>query len=119
MTATVKTCETKLGKIESAYFGLGGYQDAQLGVWVTLTCGSSGVGAGMGEWSPSQIKCNPRYCKWTEEDRDKGLLKAVRYLDSLLADAKVRRVDELKGKPVEIVLDGMMLVSWRILTEVL
>jgi hypothetical protein len=43
----------------------------------------------------------------------------MRYISSLLKDAKVDSVDKLKGKPVEVTLDGNQLKSWRILTEVL
>jgi hypothetical protein len=43
----------------------------------------------------------------------------MRYVSSLLKDAKVNSVDQLKGKPVEVTFDGNMLKSWRILTEVL
>ncbi len=37
----------------------------------------------------------------------------------LLNQAKVDDVSKLKGKPVEIELDGNLLKSWRLLTEVI
>jgi hypothetical protein len=104
--------EKKLGKIESVSFGLGGYQGAMLGLHVTLGNGSWGVGDTKSNWDAEQIK-------WSEEDRDGWYAEIMRYISSLLKDAKVDSVDKLKGKPVEVTLDGNMLKSWRILTEVL
>jgi hypothetical protein len=43
----------------------------------------------------------------------------MRYVSTLLKEAKVNSVDMLKGKPVEVTFDGNTLKSWRILTEVL
>jgi len=37
----------------------------------------------------------------------------------LLKDAKCDFVDELKGKPVELIIEGNILKSWRILKEVI
>jgi hypothetical protein len=110
--------EKKLGKIESVSFGLGGYQGAMLGLHVTLGNGSWGVGDTRANWDSEQIECSD-HSKWTEEDRDGWYAEIMRYVSSLLKDAKVDSVDQLKGKPVEVTLDGNMLKSWRILTEVL
>lgn len=110
--------EKRLGKIESIRFGVGGYQDCQLGVHVTLGNGSWGVGDSRSVWDPERIKCS-EHAKWTEEDRDKGMTEVMRYLSTLLKDAKVDSVDQLKGKPVEVTFEGNLLKEWRILTEVL
>ncbi len=88
--------EKKLGKIESVKFGIGGYQDCQLGLHVTLGDGSWGVGDSRSEWDPERIECS-EYSQWTEEDRDKKMAEVMRYLSSLLKDAKVNTVDQLKG----------------------
>ena len=48
--------EKKLVKIESVRFGLGGYQDSQLGLSVTLSNGGWGVGDFKGEWDCERIK---------------------------------------------------------------
>jgi len=110
--------EKKLGKIESVRFGIGGYQDCQLGVHFTLGDGSWGVGDSRSVWDPERIKCS-EYSKWTEEDRNKSMNEIMRYVSSLLNDAKVSNVDQLKGIPVEVTFDGNLLKEWRILTEVL
>jgi uncharacterized protein YajQ (UPF0234 family) len=43
----------------------------------------------------------------------------VKKINKLLKDAKVKTIDELQGKPIEIINEGLKLKSWRILTEVL
>jgi hypothetical protein len=110
--------EKKLGKIESVRFGHGGYQDACIGLSVTLGNGSWGVSDFKGTWDPEMIT-RSEYTKWTEEDRDKNLVEAVRYVSKLLKDAKVDSVDKLKGIPVEVTFESMSLKEWRILTEVI
>jgi hypothetical protein len=110
--------EKKLGKIESVRFGHGGYQEACLGLSVTLSGGSWGVGDFKGSWDAELIK-HTENCKWTEEDRAKGYDETMRFLSKLLKEAKVSSVEKLKGVPVECTFDGMMLKDWRILTEVL
>jgi len=108
----------KLGKIECASFGYGGYQDACLGLDVTLKMQGSGCGDFIGFWAKSIIDCSEN-CEWTEKDRDKHMSDMTYKVDELLSQAKVKRVRDLVGKPVEIVLDGNTLKSWRILEEVL
>lgn len=108
--------ETKIGKIERVAFGFGG--DVMFGLSVTLSGPSWGVGDFKGTWSYSHITPDANY-KWTEEDRARIYLETVRFVENLLKDAKVLSVEQLKGKPVEATFDGMLLKSWRILTEVL
>jgi hypothetical protein len=110
--------EKRLGKIESVKFGLGGYQDSQLGLSITLGNGGWGVGDFNGNWDAERIKWS-EHCKWTEEDRDKGYSETMRYLSKLLNAAKVDSVDKLKGIPVEVTFEGNILQEWRVLTEVL
>ena len=110
--------EKKLGKIESVSFGLGGYQDSQLGLSITFGDGGWGVGYFKGNWDAERIKWS-EHCKWTEEDRDKGYSETMRFLSKVLKDAKVSSVDKLKGIPVEVTFDGNTLTEWRVLTEVL
>jgi len=110
--------EKALGKIEKVYFGYGGYQDMQFGLTVVLSfdgCGSVDfISGGWGE--TVQVD---QYTKWTEKDRQIQRAKMVKEIDKLLKDAKVKTIDELKGKPIEITNEGLTLKSWRILTEVL
>lgn len=110
--------EKKLGKLSNVKFGLGGYQEACLGITVTISGEGWGVSDNKSAWDANQIKCNER-CQWTEEDRSKGYDEVMRYVSDLLNDAKVSSVEALNGKPVEVEFDGMTLKSWRILTEVI
>ena len=110
--------EKKLGKLENVKFGLGGYQNACLGLTVTISGNGWGCGDNRSAWDANQIKHTKR-CKWTEEDRSKGYDEVMRFVSDLLKDAKCVSIDQLNGKPVEAEFDGMTLKSWRILTEVL
>lgn len=110
--------EKRLGKIQSVRFGHGGYQDACIGLSVTLGNKGWGVGDFKGTWDPEMIE-RSEYTKWTEEDRVKGFDETMRLVSKLLKEAKVDSVDKLKDIPVEVTFDGMMLQEWRILTEVL
>ncbi len=115
---TSNNMEKRLGKIESVRFGNGGYQDACIGLSVTLGNGSWGVGDFKGAWDPELVTTS-EHTKWSEEDRSKSIDEAVRFVSKLLKDAKVDSVDKLKNTPVEVTFDGMLLKEWRILTEVL
>ena len=110
--------EKRLGKIQDVRFGLGGYQDAMLGIHVTLGNEGWGVGDSRANWDVEQIKWTEN-TQWTEEDRDGWYAEIMRYVSKLLKEAKVDSVDKLKGKPVEVTLEGNTLKEWRILTEVL
>lgn len=108
----------KLGKLENVTFGLGGYQDACLGLTVTISGDGWGVGNNNSVWDFNQIS-HTEHCDWTEKDREKQSADVMRYVSDLLAAAKVDSVDRLNGKPVEATFEGMQLKSWRILTEVI
>lgn len=110
--------EKRLGKIEAVKFGLGGYQDAMLGIHVTLGDGSWGVSDSRAQWDAEQISCS-EHAKWSESDRDVWYAEIMRYVSKLMKDAKVDSVEKLKGKPIEATFDGNTLKEWRILTEVL
>lgn len=110
--------ETFLGKIESATFGIGGYQEASIGLSIGLAFdGGTHCGDFKGFWS-TDIKVT-EHTKWTEADRSKSFDDVVRFLDKILRESKKRHVGELVGVPVEVTCEGMTLKSWRILTEVL
>ena len=108
---------TKLCKIESARFGLGGYQDAQFGFAVSFKGPGWGVSDFWGEWGIG-VECG-EHSKWTEADRDAAFAKTCRRVNQLLIDAKAHDVQGRSGKPAEVTFDGMTLKSGRILTEVL
>lgn len=109
------TTSKKIGKIQSISFGFGGYQDAMLGLSISLGSDSWGVGDFRGGWGP-QITCD-KYCKWTEADRSKLYADTARFIGDLLTQAKKDKLSDLQGVPVEVEFDGMILKSWRILTE--
>lgn len=108
----------ELGKIKSIKIGHGGYQDAMLGVTFELGGESWGVQDFWGFWSPAIIKHDDR-CKWTEDGRLSQIGKAMIKLDAMLVAAKVDDAAKLAGKPIEVIVDGTSLKSWRLLTEVL
>ena len=105
----------ELGKIQSARFGYGGYQDAMIGL--SLTFGGKGWGCGHfdGAWAIERDD----YAKWTEQDRIDQLGQTVMNLNDILRKAKVQEVSKLKGIPIECTFEDMNLKSWRILEEVL
>ena len=107
--------QIKIGKIKSVSFGLGGYQDAMIGLSVDLGGQSWGVTDFIGQWASEHTE----HCNWTEEERLLGLGKDVMSLVDLLVKAKVKKVSELKDIPVEVTLKSRTLKSWRILEEVL
>lgn len=110
--------ETRLGKIKSATFGHGGYQDAMIGLHVDLGGDGWGVMTSKSAWDAEMIS-HSEHCKWTEADRSKQYDEIMRYISKLLATAKVSSVDKLKGVPVEVTFDDNMIKDWRILAEVL
>ena len=105
--------EKRIGKIERISFGFGGYQDAQIGLSVTLSGDGWGVGDFWGEWAIDRSE----HCKWTEHDRITGLGETTMRVRDLLRDAKKKTVDQLRGIPVEVTFDGLALKNWRILKE--
>jgi len=110
--------EKKLGRIENVKFGIGGYQNAMIGLHITLGNNDWGVQDSRSAWDAENIKYS-KNSKWTEADRDKKYAEIVRYLSKLLKDAKVNSINKLKGIPVEVTFEDNMLKEWRILTEVL
>lgn len=108
---------TEIGKIKSIKFGMGGYQDAMIGISVTLgsdkTCW--GVEDFKGAWA-TEISTN---MTWTEEDRIRELGEMVMWSLQLMKEAKAVDLNHLIGKPVEVTFEGNALKSWRILTEVI
>lgn len=105
----------RLGRIKSAEFGLGGYQDAMLGVTFDLGGDGWGVMDHRGAWA---VECS-EHAKWTEEDRLRELGQMCMFVNALLAAAKKQKFKDIVGVPVEITFEGNLLRSWRILTEVL
>ena len=109
-----------LGKIENVYFGLGGYQDAMLGITFVLSSKEQcwATSDFKGSWDYNLITPD-EHSKWTEEDRSKIFIEVIKLISELLKDAKVYRLEDLKNKPIECTFEGNTLVEWRILKEVL
>lgn len=105
----------ELGKISTVIFGKGGYQDAQFGIWLYFDMNGSGIGDGRGVWQGKPSAS----AKWTMADKEKAMGKIMLYVEDLMSKAKVSKVEDLKGIPVEVTIDGSRFESFRILTEVL
>lgn len=109
---------TQLGKISRASFGLGGYQDAMVGLSLTFSGKGWGVCDFIGAWSLERSEST----KWTEEERLTDIGKAGMKLAEMLTKIGKRDVSELVGTPVQVTFEreyGGKLVSWRLLDEVL
>lgn len=113
------TVKKLLGKIASIHFGLGGYQDAQLGLSISLEGKSWATNTFIGIWDYSYIPSPTEFHNWTEEDRTNKLIEVNRKISELLKQAKVSTIDQLKNIPIEATFECMTLKNWRILTEVL
>lgn len=108
----------ELGKIANVSFGHGGYQDGEIGLFLTLEGKGWGCSTSIsGGWSMT-VKWSD-HCKWTEKDRLDKYGLCLKQISELLNKAKVDDVSKLRGIPVEAVFDVNMLSTWRILEEVL
>jgi hypothetical protein len=115
MDAIVSRTRTELGRIQQISFGWGGYQDAMIGVSITLGGQAWGVGDFKGAWGVEHTE----HCKWAEDDRLRQLGEACIWLRDLLTKAKKQTLGDLEGIPIEATFDGNLLKSWRVLDEVL
>lgn len=106
--------ENRLGKIKSVKFGMGGYQDAMIGISFSLGGDGWGVGDFWGEWATEITEST----QWTEKDRIEGLGATTMRILKLLENANKTSIDQLEGVPIEVTFDGNSLKKWRILTEV-
>ncbi len=107
-----------LGKIKEVYFGLGGYNEAMLGIHFTFSFGGQEVSDTKGGWDFYRIK-HSKYANWTEEDRQNDYYNSMIFISKLLKQCNVTDIKDLKNKPVEVEILDNSLKSWRILTEVL
>lgn len=109
--------EKRIGKIENIRFGMGGYQDAMIGVSVTL--GSSKEAWGVQDFRGAWAMKRTDSCQWTDEDRLRDLGNVAMWVNGMLKAAKVDDLARLQGKPVEVTFDGNRMVGWRLLEEAL
>lgn len=104
-----------LGKITFAEFGTIHDMPFLFGLQLGFSMGGSGVMDG-GRYT---INISPE-CKWSSpEERNRRMFDLMVEINQILEDAKVCRVSDLIGKPVEVTLDKNCFSSFRILTEVL
>ena len=108
--------EKRLGKIRTAKFGFGGYQDVQVGLTLDFDMKGSGAGAFVcGGWQMAPDK----HSKWTLEDQTKSFGEMTRKVVEIMKKAKVDDVKRLEGIPVEITFEGNTLKDWRVSEEVI
>ncbi len=102
----------ELGKISSAKVGFG--EEGRFGFWLQFEGNGMSVGWQM-VYFPDNVN--------DDLDSIKGIgiirFKILHEIQQSLKLAKKKSVSELVGIPVEIEFDGMVLKSWRVLTEVL
>lgn len=106
----------ELGKITSAEFGIDKDHSYLFGLELSFSMGSSAIGTGGKystniDWSTSS--------KYTEVSRDAWLADNMKAIWQILKDAKVNKISELIGMPVEVTIDKNTFQSFRILAEVL
>lgn len=104
----------EIGKITRAELGMGGYQDAMMGVTFQLEGRGWGTTDFAGTWAEWR-----EGCKWTTADQMDQFAEAVVKVRELLKDANKTNLSQLVGIPVEATFKDNRLSSWRILTEVL
>ncbi|GAB1376836.1 hypothetical protein MASR1M48_16880 [Lactococcus petauri] len=105
--------EKKLGKIEKVNFGFVPDRTFLMSLNITL----SGSGWGCGTCLSYNISDT---CKWENKgQRGDFAYEFLTKVADILNKAKVDSVDQLKNKPIEASFNGMVLVDWRILEEVL
>ena len=104
----------ELGRIKSATFGRGGYQDAMIGFAVELGGEAWGVSDFVGTWEKRSERAHYSEAEWALQR-----LAALDRLQETLTAAKKDDVARLVGVPIEATFEGNTLKSWRVLTEVL
>lgn len=110
---------TYLGKIVKAEFGHVGYERMQVGLTLEFKFDSCSFLEEniVGGWYIGN-KWNEN-CKWNVEGNRYQHAEMVEKVSQTLLDAKVNCVSELVNKPIQVEMENLKLVSWRILTEVL
>ena len=110
--------EKALGKITNVKFGNVGYRDLQFGLQLTFKSNPWSVSKTIAESWSMEVK-HDEYSQWTEEDRLRGYANTMREISSIMKQAGVNDIDDLKNIPVELTFNNGALESWRVLTEVL
>ena len=103
-----------LGKIEEVYFGLDRDYPFLFGLELTFKFDN-----GCFVTSTMDVVNIGETCKWTTEERSKAITKCIDQVVKVMKDANVNEIMKLKGKPVELTIEGNTLQDYRILTEVI
>lgn len=106
-----------LGNISDVNFALNGYKDVCNGLSVALKGKHWSVADFVG-LGGTGIKVD-KYTKYSEDDRQNRFAEVMYDIDDLLHKTKKNNINELVGVPVEAEFDGKILVSWRVLQEVI
>lgn len=115
----------EIGKIESITFGLGGYDDAMIGFRIVLGGKNWGTqdfwGSAWSHVSEEQLLDPKSSYRWTHESRIKNIGEGGWKIWTLMKEAGVEKMEDLKDKPIEATFEGACgkLISFRILSEVL
>jgi hypothetical protein len=110
--------EKYLGKITKVRFGRGGLDDAMFGITVTMEGEGWGTTDFQGWWGLDVASNNRSREDWVR-NHDIATLNIIRWMESVMASAKVTDFNSLKGIPVEVCFKAGTLEGWRVLTEVL
>lgn len=104
-----------LGKISSAEFGVVSDYPFLIGLKLTFSGDSWGVGDG------GKYTMNLTAQAWKDDFDKRGdtAVEKFQFVQDLLKAAKVENVSGLIGKPVEVTFENRIFKSFRILTEVL
>lgn len=104
-----------LGKIDYAEYGT--YPDRPF--LFGLQLGFLMLGSGVMDGAIYTVNIS-KECKWNHMgEKSQAFIDSMEFVAKILKDAKVNYISQLKGKPVEINLDGNCFKEFRILTEVL
>lgn len=103
-----------LGKIQNVYFGLDQDYPFLFGLELTFKFDD-----GCFVTSTKDVVNIGETCKWTKEERCKGVTKCIDQIIKVMKDANVNEITKLKGKPVELTIEANTLQDYRILTEVI
>ena len=102
-----------LGKITSAEFGVDRDYRYDFGLYLTFSIDASTVSC------MYAANINPE-CKYnTPSGRQDAVLAMAEQVAAIFKAAKVTKVSELVGKPVEVTIENRTFKNFRILTEVL
>lgn len=102
---------TYLGKISAVSFGL---YEGRFGLTADLSFDGAGCRDFIG--NPAVYRDTFQYPK---EVWEQNRLETLARVQQIMDDAGVSDIADLKNKPVEVVVEGNSLKTWRILKEVL